>query len=368
MKIRIFYKLCITAVLAVFSIGSLVSQNISFLSDYLGNVQVFTDGSLKQIEHLPMRTYAVGNNMLAYEDNAGNLKIYYNHYLHKISSFASSYKISDNLAAISMNTQLKIFDNGDVKNLSINVSEYYLSDDVLVWFDDYEKRLKVYYNKQIFDLDDALASDVTNKVTIGENIVAFVDSQGYLNVFYDGVIETICFAERVKSIAAGRDIVVFVEEPVNNFQAFYFGDLINLEDFEPVSFKTGDGFVAYVDANNYLKVFNDFKNETISFAIPDFYETTDDLMVFGVQNYFKVWYNGQVFTLESYVPDDYKMNNNVIAYIDQLGNLKFFNGEKLETISYEKVTGFEIHGSSVKYTFGVNSENIYSNGKTYKND
>jgi hypothetical protein len=172
----------------------------------------------------------------------------------------------------------------------------------------------------------------------------------------------------VKSICAGRDIVVFVEEPVNNFQAFYFGDLINLEDFEPVSFKTGDGFVAYVDANNYLKVFYNFKNEIISFDVPVFYETTDELMVFGVQNYFKVWYNEQVFTLESYIPEDYKMNNNVLAYIDQLGNLKFFNGEKVETISYEKVTGFEIHGSMVKYTFGVNSENLYFNGKTYKND
>ncbi|MDD3740862.1 MAG: hypothetical protein PHH30_06440 [Bacteroidales bacterium] len=368
MNIKSIFKLCLLSIMGIFWAFSVQSQDISFFNDYLNNVEIFSAGDTKQIEHLPLKSYSVGNNMLAYEDNSGNLKIYYNHYLHQISSFTSSYKTSDNLAAIKMNTQLKVFDDGSIKSLTINLTDYFLGDDILVWFDDYEKRLKAYYNKEIYDLDDALATGTMNEVTIGENIVAFVDSQGYLNVFYDGNIERICFSERVKSISAGRDIIVFVEEPVNNFQAFYFGDLIDLEGFEPVSFKTGDQFVAYVDVNNYLKVFYDFSTETVSFDVPDFYETNDELMVFSVQNYFKIWHKGKIFTLESYIPQDYKMNNNVLAYIDQLGNLKFFNGETVETISYEKVTSFEIHGSIVKYSFGVNSEHIYYQGKTYKND
>lgn len=368
MRIKTIYYLCLYAILSIFWSTTVRSQNISFFNDYLKNVEIFDAGQLKQIEHLPLKSFVASNNMLAYEDNSGNFKIYHNHFLHQISSFASSYKISDNLAALRMNTQLKVFDEGDVKSLTLNLTEYFLGDDILVWFDDYEKRLKAYYNKEIYDLDDALATGTMNGVTIGENIVAFVDSQGYLNIFYDGNIERICFGERIKSISAGRDIVVFVEEPVNNFQAYYFGDLIDLEGFEPVSFKTGDQFVAYVDANNYLKVFYDFKTETVSFDVPDFYETTDGLMVFGVQNYFKIWHNGTIYTLESYIPQDYKMNNNVLAYIDQSGNLKFFNGESVETISYEKVTDFEIHGDIVKYSFGVNSEHIYSQNKTYKNN
>lgn len=348
--------------------SSVQAQNISFFNDYLNNVLVFCDGTLKQTEHLPLRSYCVSNNMIAYEDNSGNFKIYHNHYLHQLSSFATTYKVSDNLAAWSMNTQLKVFDNGQAKNLSITMKQYFLSDDIVVWYDDYEKRLKAYSNKETYILDDALATDTMKAVTMGENIVAYVDSQGYLNVFYNGESERICFNERIKSIAAGRDIVAFVEEPINNFQVYYYGDLSDLENFEPISYKTGDAFVAYVDANNYLKVFYNFKTEVISFDIPAFYETADELMVFGVQNDFKVWSAGKVYTLETYIPTDYKMNNNVIAWIDHLGNLKFFDGQKTETISYEKVTDFEIHGNIVKYDFGVNSENIYYLGKTYKND
>jgi len=368
MNIKSIFSLCPLSIIGIFWATSVHSQDISFFNDYLNNVEVFNAGNTKQIEHLPLKSYSISNNMLAYEDNSGNFKIYYNHYLHQISSFTSSYKTSDNLAAIKMNTQLKVFDDGSIKSLTINLTDYFLGDDILVWFDDYEKRLKAYYNKEIYNLDDALATGTMNTVTIGENIVAFVDSQGYLNIFYEGIIERICFSERVKSISAGRDIIVFVEEPVNNFQAFYFGDLIDLEGFEPVSFKTGDQFVAYVDANNYLKVFYDYSTETVSFDVPDFYETNDELMVFSVQNYFKIWHKGKIFTLESYIPKDYKMNNNVLAYIDQLGNLKFFDGDGVETISYEKVTDFEIHGSIVKYSFGVNSEQIYYQGKTYKNN
>jgi hypothetical protein len=362
------YALILFVCFVIIINNNLNSQNISFFNDYLDNIEVFDEGNIKQIEHLPLKTFQVTNNALAYEDNAGNFKIYHNHYLHSINNFVSEYQASDNLIGFNMNTQLKVFDDGSHKNLSINTKEYFVSDDVIVWYDDFEKMLKAYYKKEVFELDDALATDSMNLVLLGENTVAFVDSKNYMNVFYEGYIEQICFADRVKSISAGRDIVAFVEEPVNNFQVFYFGEFLEIEGFEPVSYKTADRFVAYIDANNYLKVFANYQTQTISFDKPDFYEVEDELMVFSVQNYFKVYYNGKVYTLESYIPDDYKMNNNVLGYIDQMGNLKFFDGEKTTTISYESITEFQIHGSLIKYKFGVNSENIYYNNKTYKND
>ena len=51
-----------------------------------------------------------------------------------------------------------------------------------------------------------------------------------------------------------------------------------------------------------------------------------------------------------------------------MGNLKYFDGNKTEIISYEKVTDFELTGDAVRYSFGVKSENIYYEGKTYKNE
>jgi len=95
MNIKTILSSCVlllTGFLPAYNSGA---QNISFFNDYLNNVEVFTAGNTKQIEHLPLKSYSVSNNMLAYEDNSGNFKIYHNHYLHQISSFTSSYVISD---------------------------------------------------------------------------------------------------------------------------------------------------------------------------------------------------------------------------------------------------------------------------------
>lgn len=360
----------ILLLLLSFSAFDFYSQGISFFNDYLGNVLIFNNGEIKQIEHQPFRSYKTGNNYLAYEDNAGSMKIYHNNYVHKLSSFASDYKTSDYLAGLRINTLLKVFDNGEVQTLSFNINNFYLNDDIVVWFDTSDKMLKCYYNAQIFELDDALATGIeSNKVKVGENTVIYVNSQGYQNIFYQNKIEELCHAERIKSIDLGRDIVAYVEAPLNSFKVFYYGSFIEVENFEPQSYKLGDGLVAYIDENQSLKVFYNFKKELISLVAPDFYEVTDELIVFAVQNHFNVWYNNNIYTLETgFIPTDYKMNNNVLAYLDQKGNLKFFDGTSIKTISYEKIRKFELHGSILKYAFGVNSENIYFNDKMYKND
>ncbi|MCF0206945.1 MAG: hypothetical protein HUK15_05905, partial [Bacteroidales bacterium] len=200
------------------------------------------------------------------------------------------------------------------------------------------------------------------------NIVAFVDINGFLNYFYNGNIDQIIYSKNLGLIDLGRDIVAFVDTSTGVFQVFYFGEFIDIEDFAPNSMQCGDGMVAYVDANSYLKVFEGFQTRTISFDEPDFYEVECSTMVFGVQNYFKVYCKGKIFTLESFIPEKYVLKNNRIAYLDQMGNLKYFDGQKAEVISYEKVSDFDITGEAVKYSFGVKSENIYYKGKTYKND
>ena len=368
MKIKCFSTITIIFAFLFINIPEIKAQNISFFSDYLGNVSVFDNGKIKQIEYMPLKSYKIGNKAFAYEDNSDFFKIYYNNYVHKIVTSVGEYKMSNNLIAYSYNNILKVFDNGNSISLSNAITHYYLGDDVVVWFDDIEKKLKAYYGKEIYELDDALASGEIGEVYVGKNIAAYVDSKGYMNIFYNKEIIPIDYAERIKSIKVGKNIVAYVEEPVNNFQTFYFGEPVELENFEPKSYKAGDNFLAYVDANNYLKVFSNLQTETISFDNPDFYDVKDQLMIFGVQNYFKVYYNGRVFTLENYIPSEYKFQNNVICYIDQLGNLKYFDGSKVETLSYESITDFELHGNIVKYKFGVSSENIYFNGKTYKND
>lgn len=348
--------------------NSAFAQGISFYNDYLGNIWVFDNGNTKQIDHLPPKSYGVGNSSFVYEDNSGGLKIYHNHFLHNASSFVSDYVVTDNLISFSMNTQLKVFDDGNLHTLCASAAKYWANDDIVVWYDDMQHLLMAYWNGNKYILDDVLSSGCPSDVYIGENITAFIDVNGNLNAFYLGEIEQIIYGKNLGAVAMGRDVIAYVDASTGSFHSFYRNEFVDLEDFIPTSFKCGDRMIAYVDASSYLKVFEEFQTRTISFDEPDFYEITDEIMVFGVQNYFKAYVNGKVYTLESFIPEEYFINNKSVVYLDQMGNLKFFDGTKTETVSYEKVTDFELTGNAVRYTFGVKSENIYYEGKTYKND
>jgi hypothetical protein len=364
---------------------SAFSQKLAVYTDYLGKVQLFDGGRFEEIEHMPLTTFKIGNSSIAYEDNSSNFKIYYNHYAFSIADFVTKYYVTDNLIAYNLNSQLKVFDNGDNKTLSVQADENYkVGDDLVAFYDKLSKIFSVYYNGEIIPLDDALASDEITQFDVGENTLVYKDAHGYLHIFYQGEVYELLFAERAKSYSLGRDVVAFVETPINNFQVFMRGEFYELESFEPRSYKVGDGFVAYIDFNDYLKVFNGEETVTVSFDASeiDSFDTSDtvsfdesniayvedELLIYSVQNYFKVYWKGNTYTLENYIPESYEYDFNMIAYIDEHGYLKVFDRGVQKILSYEEIKDFGCHGNVVYYSFGVKSNGIYWNGKIYSGD
>ncbi len=353
------------------------SQGLAVYTDYLNNVQLFDSGHFREIEHLPLVSYKIGNKAFAYEDNTRNFKVYYNHFIFNVSDFVSDYTVTDNLIAFNLNSQLKVFDNGSSKTLSVHVDKYKAGDEafkykagdeVIAFYDNQDRMFKVYFNHEIYELDDLLTSTSEPDFDVGENTVVFKNAQGYFQIFYNGEMYDLLFGERTKKYKAGRDMVAFVETPVNNFQVFYKGEFMEIENFEPKSFKMGDGFVAYIDSNNYLKLFNGKETITVSFDAPTMYDVEDELLVFTVQNDFKVFWKGKSYTLENHIPKSFKMDCNILAYIDEHGYLKVFDKGIQKTLSYEAVEKYKCHGNTVYYSYGVKSNDIYYQGKTYSGE
>jgi len=53
------------------------AQNIMAYIDYQGKLQVFEDGVFHQAEYLPVQSFKIGQNCVAYIDNTNEFKIYY---------------------------------------------------------------------------------------------------------------------------------------------------------------------------------------------------------------------------------------------------------------------------------------------------
>ncbi|MFP4663094.1 MAG: hypothetical protein ACLFM1_01580 [Bacteroidales bacterium] len=341
------------------------SQDLAVYTDYLDKVQLFDGGEFTELEHLPLKSYQIGNTCLGYEDNAENFKIYYNHYTHKINSFVSNYTVTDNLVAFNLNSQLKVFDQGNTETLSTLVGKYAVGDEMVAFFDRQQQIFKVYYMGEVFELYDGLAGDEATKFSVGENTMIYRDNRNYLNLFYQGEIFDLLYEDRAVSYKVGRDMAAWVEAPMNNFHVFHKGNFIELETFEPKSYSIGDGFLAYLDSNDYLKIYDGEEIITVTFDTPGMYEVIDELLIYTIQDYFKVYWQGQSYTLENFKPENYVCDMNILAWEDEQGNLKVFDRGRIGTISYEDINTLECHGHTVFYSYGVQSNDIYWHGDIY---
>lgn len=346
----------------------LFPQYLAIYTDYLNKVQLFDHGNIKEIEHLPVLSYQIGDEALGYEDNTSSFKVYYDNYVYTLNEFVTEYVVTDHLVAYRMNTQLKVFDRGHEKNLTIQVGEYKAGDELVAFYDRMSRIFKVYYDARIYELDDAIAANETTEFELGENTLVYLDSRNYYNIFWNGETAELLYEERMKSYKVGRDMVAFVEDPMNNLQVFHKGEFKEIENFEPHSFFVGDGFVAYIDSNNYLKIYDGEETRIISFDAPEFYRVEDGLIIYSVQDYFKVYWNGKNYTLENYVPQDYKYDSGMIVYTDEHGYLKVFDRGLHTTLSYEKVISYYCHGVTAYFGYGVKSNGIYSDGQIYEGD
>jgi len=72
----------ILIILLTAQVVMLKAQHLAIYNDYLDKVQLFNAGNFEEIEHLPLKSYQIGNNAVAYEDNSGSFKVYYNQYLY----------------------------------------------------------------------------------------------------------------------------------------------------------------------------------------------------------------------------------------------------------------------------------------------
>ena len=165
---------------------------------------------------------------------------------------------------------------------------------------------------------------------------------------------------------AGRDIVAFCDSLDQTFYVFYKGDVIELESFQPKSFKIGDDMMVYVDNLGKLKYFANGKTTTLSNYEPLFYNVVDKSLVYEEQGFFKTYCNGEVQTIERYIPTIYRLDFNTIAYLDENSFVKAFQFCEPLTINYEKVKEIDIIRDLIIFVQGINKTEIYFNGRLYE--
>lgn len=345
------------------------SQHLAAYSDIQNQFYVFDAGVTKKLENLKIQSYKVGGNHVAYIDNSGALKAYYNGEVYTLDNAGPNmkYYATDYLLGYKYLDFLKVFDRGKVKVLCTATEGFMVQDSLITWYDRIRQTVDIYYKGSVQTLEDGLLDFPVERFKSGDNTLAYVTSVDHkFKVFWAGDAWIIDDFGEDMSFKAARNIVAFMDAPRNLFKVFYKGEIIELEYYRPQSFEVGDDMVVYVDEMGNLKAFNQGVTTTLLGHRPEFYEVKDQVVIFVDQGYFKTYCDGSIQVIERYVPSKYALDWNSIAYIDDNRNVQVVQNCEKHVITYEPVLDIELNHNLIVYKTGPNLTRIYYFGQVFE--
>lgn len=346
---------------------SIQAQTIAAYVNFREQFVVFDDGETKILEQLPPQSFKTGPDYLAYIDNVSNLKVYYNGKVETIDpGVILNYYAGDDYLVFEKYQQIKVWHDGNVKNLGNNITAYLASDSIVAYYDRNYRNFHIYYNNFDYDLGDGLVEVPIMDYKIGNNIFAFVDKyQMTFTVFYQDEFIDLSSVIRTVDYKVDADIVAYVDDETNNFKAFFKGDIYELETLPPKEYKVGRGMVAYINQNEEFIVFYNGEKYRILNFIPDAYAVKDSLVVFNQQGFTNIFFDGESKEIERYIPNLWEWGWSTFAYLDQDFMIRaVMKGEKHYVIN-ETLREVKVYRNIIVIRFGNNRWAVHYNNQNY---
>ncbi len=346
------------------------AQNVAAYVDRMGRFQYYEDGFIRQLDHQEVPKFALGGDYIIYLNSRDEV-VYYRkgrkEELHLRDVF-NDYTVTQFLVLNRTNKVFSAINHRRNVTLSLGHDDQYEYGDSLVAFVDYNQSLKVYYDDEI---TVALPNNRPISFKASDNSVAFVNHLNALCFYKDETFSQITEALPITfNYKVGHDLVLFLDD-YEEFKMWRNGEVVDLTDYPPQSYKIGDQLAAYIDdqENFYLIDVDAMEPTEIMPAVPNFYDVIDNTLIYvDDRNYFNVYYEGKNHVLETYQPDKFEYYNGVVAYVDVDGRLKaFYEGKKVE-VSINIINSFKLYGRVILYELGNGDYTIYHDGQRFNQE
>lgn len=347
----------------MFSTAFTYSQAVIPFIDFNKWFRTVENGEFKFIELQEIKGYKAGDNVVAYLDIRGNLRIYDGNERQDISNMNLEYQISDNMVGWNIGTTLQMWRDGKTKTLSFFGGQYIVKDDIIVFMDTRYNSMLVHWNGVEYPLQTSTTDlFLTNSAKIGENIMAYADNGGLYKIFYKGNTFEVGVWNGDIDLKSGTDIVAFNDPNTRTFAVFDKGNFIDIEDQWVKSYKAGRGFVAYEDIAGNLMIYRNGQKSQLS-PFPGKWDVVDDIVVYENNGFTYCDVNGTVTQAANFKIGEYKIKNATLVYRNLLGGVTVVvDGQVVELTNLQNAE-FEIYGNSVLVKLINNSFIVYQKGK-----
>lgn len=340
------------------------AQRVFPLLDNRNYFKSFFEGQTRQLDYLKPIDYKYSEKIIAYIDNKSDLYVYDGVKKEKLSGLANDYKIGINMVAWNTGPIVSVWDNGQKQTLTQFGGNYEITDSLIVFEDERDNAVRVYYNGTIHDLYYTV-SDLFFPQFIGSNTVVFTGNGNVHYAFIQGkIIEIGVFNEPI-NYAAGGNLVAF-NDPFNQTFAVVFKDqILDVEPTMVQNYKAAYNQFIYLDRNNNLKGYIDGELITLS-TYASSYEVFRDMMVW-VENGVLYTYNGGTrYEIANYVPEEYAIRDGIVAFRNLNGGVSVFHNNEVEIISNLTGAPFEVNGNTVRVQVNKGNYIFFKNGYTYQ--
>ncbi|MEZ4890334.1 MAG: hypothetical protein R2779_07170 [Crocinitomicaceae bacterium] len=343
--------------------STLFAQRVIPFVDFNQWFRSYDNGAFKFIEMQNIKSYIAGDNLVAYIDIRGNLKVYDGTDRYDLSNMNLQYQVSDNMVGWNIGTTLQLWRDGKIKTLSYFGGQYIVKDDIMVFTDTRSNSIALYWNGQQYPIQTTTADiNLQNSSKIGENIMAYADNGGLYKIFYKGQYYEITAWNGDIDIKSGTDIAAFNDPVSRTFAVFDKGNFVDVEDQWVRKYKAGRGFVAYEDISGNLMVYRNGQKSQLS-SYPGNWDVKDDIIVYENGGYTYCDVNGTSIEAANYKLTDYKIKNATLVYKNAIGGISAVVDGKVVELTNLPGADYEIFGNSVLVKLMGNNYMVYQNGK-----
>lgn len=361
-------KNILLAIIILFLGIEIQAQKISAYVNFRNYFVVFDDGVTTNLEVLPPQSFKIGPDYLAYIDNVGNLKVYYQGKVEKLDpGVILSYQAGDEYLIFEKYQQVKVWSKGKLTNLGNNINAWKGSDSLIAFYDSNYKNYHIFYHDTEYDLADGLVEMPVEDFKVGNNIFAFIDKyQMTFTVFYKGEYIDLSTVIRKVDYKVNADIVAYVDDETNTFKAFFQGDIYDIENLPPKEYKVGHGMVAYITQNEEFKVF--YNGDVIELLnyIPESFHVKDSLITFNNQGFLNAFFDGESMQLQRYIPPAVEWDWSTLVYLDDNLKIQSYMAGKMQFVMNESIREIRTNRNIVTARFGNNRWAIFYKGKLYE--
>ncbi len=342
------------------------NQNVAPFLDFNNYLKSFENDNFRTIEIQQIEEFKAGDELVAYIDNRGNLRVYDGKERKDISNLNVEYKISDHLMAYKIGPTLNLWDEGKLKTLTYFARNYVVKDSIIVYEDTRFNTINVYWNKKTYPLFTS-TGDLQMPTAIGDNIIAFKDNGDLYKIFWNGEIFDVGVWSGNIEFKAGCDVICFNDPTTRTFTLFQNGEFIDIEGQFMPSYKAGRGFIAYEDLNGNLWHYQNEELMELSNFSSNQWNVKDDMIIWYENSYAFAFANNNKYQTSTFIPQDYKIKNKIFAFRNIMGGVSALIDGKIIELTNQANAEYEIYGNLILLKLFNNNILVYKDGKKFQN-